>query len=52
LAVRRLLGIDILPHSLAAQLSVHLQAYLNKVARQLNERSRETLQFETLSREI
>ncbi|MDB5606156.1 MAG: integrase [Bradyrhizobium sp.] len=28
-------------------LSVHSQAYLNKVARQLNERSRETLQFET-----
>ena len=28
-------------------LSVHLQAYLNKVARQLNERRRETLQFET-----
>ena len=28
-------------------LSVHLQAYLNKVARQLNERPRETLQFET-----
>jgi IS30 family transposase len=28
-------------------LSVHWQAHLNKVARQLNERSRETLQFET-----
>src|SRR5437764_10597643 len=28
-------------------LSVHSQAYLNKVARQLNERPRETLQFET-----
>jgi IS30 family transposase len=28
-------------------LSVHSQAYLNKVARQLNERSRKTLQFET-----
>jgi len=27
--------------------SVHSQAYLNKVARQLNERPRETLQFET-----
>ena len=27
-------------------LSVHSQAYLNKVARQLNERPRETLQFE------
>jgi hypothetical protein len=26
---------------------VHSQAYLNKVARQLNERPRETLQFET-----
>ena len=30
-------------------LSVHSQAYLNKVARQLNERPRETLQFETLA---
>ena len=30
-----------------ADLSVHWQAYLNKVARQLNERPRETLQFET-----
>jgi len=30
-----------------ADLSVHSQAYLNKVARQLNERLRETLQFET-----
>src|SRR5476649_49657 len=30
-------------------LSVHSQAYLNKVARQLNERPRETLQFETPS---
>ena len=28
-------------------LSVHSQAYLNKVARRLNERPRETLQFET-----
>jgi IS30 family transposase len=28
-------------------LSVHSQSYLNKVARQLNERPRETLQFET-----
>ena len=28
-------------------LSMHSQAYLNKVARQLNERPRETLQFET-----
>jgi IS30 family transposase len=28
-------------------LSVHSQAYLNKVARQLNKRPRETLQFET-----
>jgi IS30 family transposase len=28
-------------------LSVHSQAYLNKVARKLNERPRETLQFET-----
>ncbi len=27
--------------------SVHSQAYLDKVARQLNERPRETLQFET-----
>jgi hypothetical protein len=31
----------------SADLSVHSQAYLNKVARQLNERPRETLQFET-----
>jgi hypothetical protein len=30
--------------------SVHSQAYLNKVARQLNERPRETLQFETPKR--
>jgi IS30 family transposase len=29
-------------------LSVHSQAYLNKVARQLNERPRQTLQFETV----
>jgi IS30 family transposase len=28
-------------------LSVHSKAYLNKVARQLNERPRVTLQFET-----
>jgi IS30 family transposase len=28
-------------------LSVHSQVYLNKVARQLNEQPRETLQFET-----
>jgi len=28
-------------------LSAHSQAYLNKVARQLNERPRETLQFDT-----
>ena len=28
-------------------LSVHSQAYLNKIARQLNERPRKTLQFET-----
>ena len=28
-------------------LSVHSQAHLNKVARQLNERPRQTLQFET-----
>jgi hypothetical protein len=28
-------------------MSVHSQAYLNKVARQLNERPRETLAFET-----
>jgi len=33
-------------------LSVHSQAYLNKVARQLNERPRKTLQFENPSREI
>jgi IS30 family transposase len=32
-------------------LSVHSQAYLNKVARQLNERPRETLQFETQQRD-
>jgi hypothetical protein len=30
-------------------LSVHSQAYLNKVARQLNEQPYETLQFETLA---
>ena len=30
-------------------LSLHPQSYLNKVARQLNERPRETLQFETLA---
>jgi IS30 family transposase len=28
-------------------LSVHSQAHLNKIARQLNERPRKTLQFET-----
>jgi IS30 family transposase len=28
-------------------LSMHSQAHLNKAARQLNERPRETLQFET-----
>jgi IS30 family transposase len=28
-------------------LSIHSQAHLNKIARQLNERSRKTLQFET-----
>jgi IS30 family transposase len=33
-------------------LSVHSQAYLNKVARRLNERPCETLQFENPSREI
>jgi IS30 family transposase len=33
-------------------LSVHSQAYLNKVARQLNERPRETLQFETQRRDL
>jgi IS30 family transposase len=33
-------------------LSVHSQAYLNKVARQLNERPRETLQFETRQRDL
>src|SRR5216683_671079 len=33
-------------------LSVHSQAYLNKVARQLNERPRETLQFETQQRDL
>jgi IS30 family transposase len=31
----------------ATDLSVRSQAYLNKVARQLNERLRKTLQFET-----
>jgi IS30 family transposase len=30
-----------------AEASAHSQVYLNKVARQLNERPRETLQFET-----
>jgi hypothetical protein len=33
-------------------LSVHSQAYLNKVARQLNERPRETLQFEPQQRDL
>ena len=33
-------------------LSVHSQAYLNKVARQLNERPREILQFETPARDL
>jgi IS30 family transposase len=33
-------------------LSMHSQAHLSKVARQLNERPRETLQIETPSREI
>jgi IS30 family transposase len=33
--------------NVGSDLSVHSQAYLNKVDRQLNERPRETLQFET-----
>jgi hypothetical protein len=33
-------------------LSVHSHAHLNKVARQLNERPRETLQFETQQRDL
>jgi IS30 family transposase len=33
-------------------LSVHSQAHLNKVARQLNERPRQTLQFETQQRDL
>jgi hypothetical protein len=32
--------------------SVHSQTHLNKVARQLNERPRETLQFETQQRDL
>src|SRR6266699_3264327 len=32
--------------------SAHSQAHLNKVARQLNERPRETLQFETQQRDL
>ncbi len=35
-----------------ADLSLHSQAYLNKVARQLNERPRKTLQFETQQRDL
>jgi hypothetical protein len=35
------------PLKAGTDLSVHSQAHLNKVARQLNERPRETLQFET-----
>jgi hypothetical protein len=37
----------VLDRTSVADLSVHSQAHLNKVARQLNERPRETLQFET-----
>jgi IS30 family transposase len=33
-------------------LSLHSQAYLNKVARQLNERPRETLQLETPAEDL
>ena len=39
-------GVDV------GRLSAHSQAYLNKVARQLNERPRETLQFETQQRDL
>jgi IS30 family transposase len=38
--------------SKGADLSVHSQAYLNKVARQLNERPRETFQFEPQQRDL
>ena len=38
--------------SKGTDLSVHSQAYLNKVAHQLNERPRETLQFEPQQRDL
>ena len=38
--------------SQGTDLSVHSQAYLNKVARQLNERPRVALQFETQQRDL